>query len=185
MPRRVEPRPLKQHQLKTVLLRVPTLAWPTISTGRASEFRAATGNVPQLWNVPLPALVVAYRRQLSKVNYDYRLMVMEGVRQEALGTISEEGLRRAGYAGDDALAHFRRDWMVSEKKRFEPLRKVFVFTVRPFEHGDISRVGESIINHLYGDYLVQEAHKRSRTIQVRDPAAGSSRGREAASVGSR
>lgn len=180
MPRRVEPRPLKQHQLKTVLLRVPTPVWPQVSTGRVREFRAATGNAPQLWKVPTPTLAVAYRRRHT-VNIDYRLMVLERVRQEMLSAITEDGLAAAGYTGPDALARFRRDWMISEKRRFEPLRKVFVYTVRPVDVGDVNHLGRELIDHLYGDYFAQDAHIRPKTIS----ATNSDRSREAVPAGSR
>jgi hypothetical protein len=170
------------------MLRVPSPVWPMVSTGRVSEFRAATGNVPQLWRVPLPTLAVAYRRRLSASDYDYRLMVLEAIRREALGAITEEGLAAAGYVGDNPRGRFRRDWMIAEKKKFEPLRTVVVFTVRPVQDGDKRRIGEAIVDHLYGDYIAQEAHTRPRTIsaQPRTPSrprplgAPASRGSRAA-----
>ncbi len=183
MPRRVEPRPLKQHQLKTVFLRVPTPVWPLVSTGKISEFRCATGNAPQLWNVSVPSLAVIYRRQLSSTSYDYRLVVLEAMRREALGVIDRDGLAAAGYQGEDAFARFRRDWVIAEKKRFEPLRTVFVYTVKLLESGDLERAGRTLIDHLYGDYLAEEAHTRPRTIQAqRGSAQGARRAGEAVSV---
>lgn len=130
-----------------------------------SEFRAACGNAPQLWNVPLPTLAVAYRRQLSAPQYDYRLLTLENVRQEALGTITDEGLARAGYHGEGAFARFRRDWMINEKRRFEPLRTVFVYTVRPVADGDLAEVGGALVRFLYGEY-VETALDRARTIRA-------------------
>lgn len=148
-----------------MFLRVPSSVWPLVSTGKVTEFRAAAGNAPQLWRAPLPTLAVAYRRRLSKSEYDYRLMMLLQVRREALGTITDEGLARAGYRGKDAFARFRRDWMINEKKRFEPLRTVFVYTVRPIQSGDLERAGLALIDHLYGDYA-QEASQRPRTVQA-------------------
>lgn len=165
MPRAVEPRPLPQHTLKTVLLRVPSAVWPLVSTGKISEFRAAGGNAPQLWKVPLPTAVVAFRRRLSCTDYDYRLMLLQAVRREALGTISDAGLAAAGYEGDGAFARFRRDWVIAEKRRFDPLRTVFVYRVRPIESSDYADVGSALIDHLFGDYLAQDAHLRTRTVQ--------------------
>lgn len=183
MPRPIEPRPLKQHQLKTVLLRVPTGVWPVVSTGRVREFRAATGNAPQLWKVPTPTLAVCFRRRPTLAEYDYRLMVLEGVRQERLGAVTGEGLAAAGYEGQDALARFRRDWMISEKRRFEPLRMVFVYTVRPVDGAsDLLDLGSTLVDHLYGDYLDQDAHLRPKTIRADQ---GNGREREAVPAGSR
>lgn len=166
MPRPVEPRPLKGHQAKTLFLRVPTWSWALVSTGRISEFRAAAGNAPQFWGVPLPTLAVAYRPRLKVGEYDYRLMFLEDVRREALGTITDDGLARAGYEGEDAFARFRRDWMIREKKRFEPLRTVFVYRVRPVAEADLAVVGLSLVGHLYGEYL-GEARERPRVLYTK------------------
>lgn len=178
MPPAVE-RPLAQHRAKTVFLRVPAAVWPMVSTGRISEFRQAVGNAPQLWTVPLPTLAVAYRRQLSVARYDYRLMLLEAIRREALGTIDQEGLAAAGYTGSDAKARFRRDWTIHEKKRFEPLRTVFVYTVRTVQPGDSEVVGLALVEHLYGEHIAQDAHHRPRTIQAHPRAdqAVAARGR--------
>lgn len=165
MPRPVEPRPLKQRRVKTLFIRVPTWAWAMVSTGRVSEFRAAVGNVPQLGSVPLPTLAVAYRPRLKVGEYDYRLMLLEGVRREALGTIGDDGLRRAGYTGENAFARFRRDWMINEKKRFEPLRVVFVFRVRPLYDEDLVEVGLALVEHLYGEF--SDARERPKSLYTK------------------
>lgn len=184
MSRRAEPRPLKQHQAKTIFVRCPSPSWALVSTGRVREFRCAAGNAPQLWKVPLPSLAIIYRRQLSVPSWDYRLMLLENVRREALASITSEGLALAGYKGDDAFARFRRDWMIGEKKRFEPLRTVFVYTVRPIQDdGDLTDAGSAIIDHLYGDYLAKETHKSPRTIQAERGAASSARGGREAVAG--
>ena len=168
MPRAVVPG-LKQHQLKTVQLRVPTPVWPQVSTGRVREFRADAGNnAPKLWQGPSPTLAVLYRKRVLKT-YDYRLMVLERVRIEMLSAITDEGLGAAGYTGPDALARFRRDWMLQGKRRYEPLRKVFVYTVRPIddlEGDDLDYLGRSLIDFLYGEYLDQGAHLRPKTCSA-------------------
>lgn len=156
-----EQRPLAQRQTSTLFLRVPSQDWPQVSRGRIREFRAAIGNVPQLlWHVSLPTLVVAYRKRKATGDYDYRLMTLEGVRREELRAITEEGLALAGYSGADARARFRRDWMLREKRRFEPTRKVVVFTVRPVEEGDIEATGRTLVEKLYGEFLARDAHDR-------------------------
>jgi hypothetical protein len=182
VPRAVEPRPLKQHQVKTVMLRVPTPAWPAVSSGRVSEFRAALGNTPRLWKVPMPTLALAYRRR-APLDYDYRLVVLEGLRQEALGAITDEGLAAAGYTGSDALSRFRREWCINEHRRFEPLRRVMVFTVRLASEDDFDALGHRLLQHLYGDYIVQEAHVRSRSIKAIDPRESASGRGEIAQAG--
>ena len=136
-----------------------------VSTGRVSEFRAAAGNASQLWGVPLPTLAVAYRRRLAKREYDYRLMLLEDVRREALGAITDDGLARAGYEGDDAFARFRREWMIEEKRRFDPLRVMMVYRVRLLQDGDLDQVGRALVGHLYREYL---EHDRARTLVIRE-----------------
>ena len=136
-----------------------------VSTGLVTEFRGAAGNASHLQGTPLPTLAVAYRRRLAVREYDYRLMLLEDVRKEALGAITDDGLGRAGYTGEGAFARFRRDWMINEKRRFDPLRVVFVYRVRPIEEGDLERVGASLVGHLYREYL---AHDRARTLVVRE-----------------
>lgn len=163
MPARVD-RPLRQRSSKTVFLRVPSQDWPAVNSGRVREFRASIGNVPQLFNVPMPTLVVCYRKRKATGDYEYRLMTLEGIRQEALAAITEEGLRLAGYTGENARARFRRDWMNREKRRFEPLRRVMVFTVRPFSEEDIELTGRRLVEHLYGDYLLQGVDKSPATV---------------------
>jgi hypothetical protein len=145
-----------------------------VSTGRVQEFRAATGNAPQLWKVPLPTFAVAYRRRLSRTEYDYRLMLLEDVRREALGAITDAGLEAAGYSGANALARFRRDWVIDEKKRFEPLRSVFVYRVRPIEPGDHEAVGLALVRHLYGQHY-EEAQACPRTLSTFERADQSTR----------
>lgn len=153
-----------------MFLRVPSAVWTVVSEGQVSEFRASTGNAPQLWQTRLPTLAVAYRRRLSRTEYDYRLMMLEGIRREALGAITDAGLRAAGYDSEDAFARFRRDWCLAEHRRFEPLRQVFVFTVRPIARGDLQRAGMTLVGQLYGDY-VENAVSRVQTVQT-EPGAG-------------
>jgi hypothetical protein len=164
MPRPVEPRPLRQHHASTVFVRVPSPVWPLVSTGQVREFRCATGNAPQLWDITLPSLAVAYRKRHRR-EYDYRLVLLEAMRREALGGITDKGLAAAGYVGDNAFAAFRRDWTLHEKKKFEPLRTMFVYTVRLVQPDDLETVGLTLIEHLYGEYT-QQAQAAPRTVAI-------------------
>lgn len=145
-----------------------------VSSGRVSEFRAAVGNAPQLGRAPFPTLAVVYRPRLKVGEYDYRLMLLEAARREALGTITDDGLQRAGYEGENAFARFRRDWMINEKKRFEPLRPVFVYRVRPIQDADLPAVGVAMVDHLYGEFYDARDRpaslytKRRRLQELRD-----------------
>jgi hypothetical protein len=138
-------------------IRVPARDWVRVSTGRQSEFRVAAGGLAAAYGfenvtIPLPLFVVAFRTRPE----EEMLMTLEGLRSERLIEITDEGLVRAGYSGrprDECFARFRRDWMIGEHKRFEPNRKVVVFTVRLPRDDDAAVVGENLVNHLYGEHL--------------------------------
>jgi hypothetical protein len=149
----------RQRKLKTMFVRVPARDWARVSTGRQSQFRVAMGGIAAAYGfdnvtLPLPLFVVAYRTspELKK------LMLLEAVHRERLIEITDDGLARAGYSGprDEAFARFRRDWMIGEKKRFEPNREVVVFTVRLPREDDVDVVGRNLVYHLYGDHLASE-----------------------------
>jgi hypothetical protein len=99
------PKPWRQRRLSTTFLRVPYTDWPAVKRGLKAEFRAGSGNnqVPQLWGVHTPTLVVAYSID-SQHRHDGRLMVLESMVQEPLGAISAESLEAEGFA---SLAEFR------------------------------------------------------------------------------
>ena len=157
-------RPLVQHRVQTCFIRVPAAAWPAVSSGQISEFRQAAGNAPQLWRMPLPTLVIIYNRR-HQPTFDYRLVMLEEIRQEMLGSITAEGLERAGYTGEQAFERYRRDIALSSRQRFSPLTHVFVYRVRPVQDdGDLVAVGATLVNRLYGD--VMDAIDMPRTIRV-------------------
>jgi hypothetical protein len=144
------PRPYQQRALQTVFLRVPQADWPAVKRGIKTEFRAANGRgaVSQLWNVPTPIPVIAYT--IRRGEYDARLMILERFWQEPLGAISEESLRREGFAN---LAEFRTYWMAREHRRFRPTRKMFVYQVRPWLRDDVNESAVRLLRHLYGEFL--------------------------------
>lgn len=133
-----------------------------MSRGRQREFRAAPGNVPQLRGIPFPSLVVAYR-QRPREELDHKLMILEATRWEMLGAITAEGLAAAGYSGASARALFRREWMIHNKRRFEPLMRVMVFTVRPYAEDSLPQLGEALVRHLYGEFLDEQSTNPQRT----------------------
>lgn len=137
-----------------MFVRIPARDWSFVVSGKQTEFRVSVGNVAAAYGfehieLPLPLFVVGYRTR-PEVK---RLLTLERIRRERLIEIDEDGLRRAGYTGEDAFDRFRRDWMLAEKKRFEPQREVVVFTVRPPAPGDREIVGANLLAHLYGDHL--------------------------------
>lgn len=146
----------RKHKLQTMHIRVPARDWVRVSTGNQSEFRVGAGGLAAAYGfenvmIPLPLFVVAFRTRPE----EEMLMTLESLRRERLIEITDEGLACAGYSGprDQAFARFRRDWVIGEKKRFEPNRKVVVFTVRLPREDDVAVVGENLVNHLYGEHL--------------------------------
>lgn len=149
----------RQRQLKTMFVRVPARDWALVSTGRQAEFRVALGGLAAAYgfeniSLPLPLFIVAYRTRPES----RKLMLLEDIRRERLIEITDVGLARAGYTGprDEAFARFRRDWMIGERKRFEPNREVVVFTVRLPREDDTAIVGQNLVNHLYGEHLATQ-----------------------------
>lgn len=98
-------------------------------------------------------------------------MILEATRWEALGAITDEGLIAAGYSGENGRALFRREWMIHNKRRFEPLMRVMVFTVRPYAEDLLPRLGEALVQHLYGEFLDEQRTNPQRAGLV----AGSTR----------
>lgn len=130
---------------------MPTADWPRIVGGQATEFRISAGAITRHMP-PLPTPVVLYRRQRAGSSSDEKLVLLERCRLEALGTIDEESLARAGFPGPrhEAYPRFRRHWMLAERKRFDPLREVVVYTVREFTDADATACGVALVDHLYG-----------------------------------
>lgn len=151
------PKPWTQRRISTTFLRVPYGDWPAVKRGYKREFRAGSGNnqVPQLWGVTTPTLVVAYSID-NQHRHDGRLMVLEEMRQEPLGAISAESLEAEGFA---SLAEFRTYWMEREHRRFTPTRLVFAYRVRPVYPADLDAFGDAALEHLYGDFLDGNAAK--------------------------
>lgn len=148
-------RPFKQRRASTIFLRVPTQDWPFVISGQRREFRASSGNAPQLWHVKLPTFCVCYRKRRATGDYEWRLMVLEGVRQEKLGAITDEGLVLAGYSGprNEAFARWRRDWMIREKRKFTPMRQFHVYSVRRSVPGDKEAMAAELLDHLFGEFF--------------------------------
>lgn len=128
-----------------------------VTSGKRREFRVTQGNALKLANYSLfPSLCVCYRKRKAAGDYDSKLMVLEGMREERLIEASEESLRLAGYEGanrDEMFARFRREWMLREKRRFEPARRVMVFTVRPLMEDELPDLAMGLLRHLYGGWL--------------------------------
>lgn len=146
-------RPWTQRQARTIFLRVPVADWAKVSRDRQREFRASPSAMPQLWDVQPPLPVVAYTISPQR-GHESKLMVLTATWRERLEDISAESLQLEGH---QSYAHFRRYWMKREKTKFMPTREVSVFQVRPWEPHDRERMGEKLLERLYGGFLAAGA----------------------------
>lgn len=154
---------VERRELIAEAIRVPANDWPRIRTGRATEFRIGHAIAPVL--KPLPTMAILYCRDRARAKLETRLMFVEDRRDEPLGAISEEGLARAGYPGAraEAFARFRREWKISHRK-FNPMQRMAVYTVRPIQESDVVTVGTALVSYLYGELLA--APQQTRTVQM-------------------
>lgn len=143
------PRPWKQRQAHTIFLRVPVADWVEVSRGMKTEFTAAAGACSKLWNLEPPTPVVAYRVHKT-LGYESELMVLEKKWDEALGAISEESLENEGFK---TLAEYRKYWCARERRRFQPLRIVTRYRIRPWLYDDTEAMAQVLLDRLYGDWL--------------------------------
>lgn len=125
--------------------------WPLVRRGFKTEFRGEIGKQATVFNVRTPTPCVAYATTRGQ-SPDARLMILEKCWQEELGLISEESLRREGFAD---LAEFRRYWIGRHRngKRFQPTKKVFVYQLRPWDESERDTMADLIFRRLYGDFL--------------------------------
>jgi hypothetical protein len=145
------PRPYTARHARTLFVRVPVAEWPEVKRGYKREFRGTPGKQSALLRAEMPRPVVAYCLTTSEI-YDTRLMLLEALRLEEVGAISDESLRREGFG---SFEEFRRAWMRRNRngQKFRPTQKVFVYSIRPWEPKDRAEMGEAILQHLYGDFL--------------------------------
>lgn len=147
------PKPYTQGQARTVFLRVPFADWPAIKRGLKTEFRGSEQMASGLRYVNCPTPVVGYVKRRSVEKYESGLLVLEKFWREPLGAITEESIKREGFA---TLHEFRRYWKVRERKGFEPLREVTVYRLRPWKDGDREEFGQVLLDRLYGQWLCEE-----------------------------
>jgi hypothetical protein len=139
------PRPYTQRQARTLFVRVPSLDWPQVKRGLVGSFVGSIGRQSALFDVVTPTPCVAY--SVIRGNHDCRLMLLDDVRQEVLGAIEPSRL------GFDSMAEFRRYWMLREHRKFPPTRKVFLYTIRPWDESMAPTVGANLLRHLYGEFM--------------------------------
>lgn len=122
--------------------------WAAVKIGAKAEFRVA-GRASLAQNVYTPTPVVAYTVR-SGGAYDSKLMVLQAVWREPLGSISRESLEAEGFTD---FAHFRRYWMERTHRRFTPLTTVIVYSLRHWVESDLTTLGAALLRRLYRDHL--------------------------------
>jgi hypothetical protein len=144
------PKPWRQFEVRTTFLRVPREDWLDVKQGRKTEFRAGGHYVTQLWNVTCPTPVIGYVARRGQTAHDSALLVLEKHWVEPVGSISPESLEREGFPD---LAHFRRYWMRRHRSRFDWLKEIHAYRVRPLGPDDETTMGLQLFRKLYGEHL--------------------------------
>ncbi len=143
------PNGLKGKELSTRFLRAPFEDWPALSQGYKTEFRAAPmGVAVRSLQAPQPVVLYAASGYVKKK----KLMVLEWHETQRLMDIADdpESLLREGFESYD---HFRRYWRARTRKPFRPLQEVEAFRLRPWLQDDPLRLGPSLLERLYGDFI--------------------------------
>lgn len=134
--------------MSTIFVRIPAHDWPMVKRGFQRVVVGGTAQQTQLFNTQTPTPVVAYSMKRGK-DYECRLMILEEARRAMLGEIDPA---EVGFPG---LAEFRRYWIARERngKGFQPLRLVWVYTLRPMSEGDREEMGHLMFDRLFGEFL--------------------------------
>lgn len=147
----------RPRHLYTVFLPVPPSLWVDVSRGIKTEYRLPRNHLRRLDLLKAPTPVVIYRTRQAKdaprEEWHFKLMVLEEAWEEYLGSISEESLEREGFS---SLAEFRKDWQARyfHRGRFEPLKPVYCFRIRPWdETTDYERFANQFMHYLYEEFL--------------------------------
>lgn len=143
------PRPWSQRHASTLFVRIPSQDWPLVKRGLQRVVVGGTSLQTRLFNTRTPTPVVAYAIKRGQKEHDSRLMILEAVRRDRLGAIDP------AEAGFPNLGEFRRYWMARERngRGFQPLRLVWVYTLRPFVDGDREEMGLMLFDRLYGEHV--------------------------------
>lgn len=141
----------ERRSASTQFLRVPARDWTAVKGGFKTEWRMryggeAAGNV-QFLRILLPTPVVAYMTRGDQ--HENKMMVLDECWVEPLGAISEESLRREGFA---SVAHFRRYWTDRTKLAYRPLERVQVFRVHEYTDAEREVLGGILLDRLFGEF---------------------------------
>lgn len=138
--------PWPRRSASTVNLRIPRVDWPAITAGTKTELRT-TGRGASLAYVHPPIPVVGFTIWDHQAPTS-RLLVLEELGSEPLGSISAASLEREGFA---SFGEFRRYWRTYRtREAFKPLTTVWVHRLRVFTPDDVEPSARRLFNHLYG-----------------------------------
>lgn len=138
---------LSPREVRTLLIGVPGEEWYAVTHGHKTEFRLP--GRPVTWAVvaQVPTPVVLYSRLRPERR---QLMVLERAWREDLRDISPESLEAEGF---ESFAAFRRYWTIRESCRFQPLQRVWCFSVSRWRPSDVTELGARLVHHLYGEHM--------------------------------
>lgn len=138
------------RSVSTRFLRVPWRDWAAVVTGEKRMFRHPVRQQARAMGFT-PTGVVAWTRRMASHDLETALMVLEEIKTEPLGAISPADLALEGF---ESLAEFRRYWKArfASGRGFDPLMKVAVVTVRPWQDGDDELLAHALLDRLYGPW---------------------------------
>lgn len=144
------PTGLTKHETRTLFLRAPYTDWAALAQGLKTEFRATQlGAIANSVRAPTP--VVLYAISPRRGQKSAKLVVLVEHHVERLMDIADkpESLTREGHADYDS---FRRYWRRRTGRRFDPLLRVAVFQIAPWNASERPRLGSLLIDRLYGEH---------------------------------
>lgn len=127
-------------------LRVPTCEWAAVKHGVKTEFRGF--RALSLANVEKPTPVLLFKR--TNVILEMRMAILLEAWSEPLGAISDESLRNEGV---DTVAEFKMRWTAHRDRRFDPLKKAYVYRVRLWQPADEREWADKLFKKLYPEAL--------------------------------
>lgn len=134
------------RSVSTRFLRIPWRDWAAVVTGEKRMIRLTfEGPTPTL----MPTPCVAYSQRIGQFNR--QLMTLLSMRTEPLGAISPADVAAEGY---ESLSEFRLYWKsrLPRGRGWDPLQKVVVVEIRPWEPDDYTLFSEAIFDHIYGPW---------------------------------
>lgn len=137
----------KPHQtyISTMVLQVPPYDWPLVKRGEKREFRRLNAGGSRLRKAFLPLPVWAYSETAARE--EGQMMILEGLRLEPVGSISDASIAAEGFANVEEFKHY---WMLKTGERPRLAHKVQVVNVRPWGDDDDALMASQVLKVLYG-----------------------------------